>query len=299
MGRPCTPIEAHRMKCFNTLDQSSQRPSTRSWWLGIAAASALSLAAAPAPRTSDGAPAPAAQSGGEAGSKATLDDTRVTMTKWIETQQLIAKERSDWQQGREILKARVELVEKEVAALDSKIKEAKASVAETNRKRDELQAESDRLKATADGLASTVVAMEAEVRKLAKVIPDPVRTKLEPLFQRIPADPTKTNASVAERFQNVLGILNEVGKANSEISVSFEVRTLSDGTSGEVQAIYVGLGQAYYISPKGETGVGRPTPDGWKWEKLPDSYNNKVLTALEILQGKHIPAFVPLPVKIK
>jgi hypothetical protein len=245
------------------------------------------------------APAAAAKSEGDSGSKATLDDTRVTMTKWIETQQLIAKERSDWQQGREILKARVELVEKEVAALDSKIKEAKASVAETNRKRDELQAESDRLKATADGLASTVVAMEAEIRKLAKVIPDPVRTKLEPLFQRIPADPTKTNASVAERFQNVLGILNEVGKANSEISVSFEVRTLSDGTSGEVQAIYVGLGQAYYISPKGETGVGRPTPDGWKWEKLPDSYNNKVLTALEILQGKHIPAFVPLPVKIK
>ena len=299
MGRPCTPIEAHRMKCFNTLDQSSQRPSTRSWWLGIAAASALSLAAAPAPRTSDGAPAPAAQSGGEAGSKATLDDTRVTMTKWIETQQLIAKERNDWQQGREILNARVELVEKEVAALDAKIKEAKASVAETNRKRDELQAESDRMKSTADGLATTIAAMEADIRKLAKVIPDPIRLKLEPLFQRIPSDPSKTNASVAERFQNVLGILNEVGKANSEISVSFEVRTLSDGTSGEVQTIYIGLGQAYYISPKGETGVGRPAPDGWKWEKLPDAFNNKVLTALEILQGKHIPAFVPLPVQIK
>ena len=288
------------MKCFLTIVRSDQRRASRSGWLGIAVMSTL-LVPATTVLAQDGgaAPAAAAKSEGDSGSKATLDDTRVTMTKWIETQQLIAKERSDWQQGREILKARVELVEKEVAALDSKIKEAKASVAETNRKRDELQAESDRLKATADGLASTVVAMEAEIRKLAKVIPDPVRTKLEPLFQRIPADPTKTNASVAERFQNVLGILNEVGKANSEISVSFEVRTLSDGTSGEVQAIYVGLGQAYYISPKGETGVGRPTPDGWKWEKLPDSYNNKVLTALEIIQGKHIPAFVPLPVKIK
>jgi len=288
------------MKCFLTIVRSDQRRASRSGWLGIAVISTLWVPATTVLAQDGGAaPAAAAKSEGDSGSKATLDDTRVTMTKWIETQQLIAKERSDWQQGREILKARVELVEKEVAALDSKIKEAKASVAETNRKRDELQAESDRLKATADGLASTVVAMEAEVRKLAKVIPDPVRTTLEPLFQRIPADPTKTNASVAERFQNVLGILNEVGKANSEISVSFEVRTLSDGTSGEVQAIYVGLGQAYYISPKGETGVGRPTPDGWKWEKLPDSYNNKVLTALEIIQGKHIPAFVPLPVKIK
>jgi hypothetical protein len=277
----------------------------RASWRFAAVAGALALPAAALtaqdPPASPSTPpaAPGAPATAEPRSKASLDETRITMTKWIETQQIIAKERNDWQQGKEILKARVELVEKEVSGLEGKIKEAQASVAETNRKRDELQAESDRLKATADQLGTTVAAMEAQVRALAKTIPDPVRTKLEPLFQRIPADPAKTNASVAERFQNVLGILNEVSKANSEISVSFEVRSLADGTKGEVQTIYVGLGQAYYISPKGETGVGRPTADGWKWEKLPDSTNNQVLTALEILQGKHVPAFVPLPVKIQ
>lgn len=287
------------MKSFTKFEFRFPREFAANRWLGIIAAGAFPLAATPVPSQDAAASAAASRPSDEAGSKATLDDTRVTMTKWIETQQIIAKERNDWQQGREILKARVELVEKEVAALEAKIQEAKASVAETNRKRDELQSESDRLKATSDSLSTTVANMEAEVRRVAKVIPDPVRAKLEPLFQRIPADPAKTNASVAERFQNVLGILNEIGKANSEISVSFEVRTLSDGTSGEVQTIYVGLGQAYYISPRGETGVGRPTPEGWKWEKLPNSYDNQVLTALEILQGKHVPAFVPLPVKIK
>jgi hypothetical protein len=48
---------------------------------------------------------------------------------------------------------------------------------------------------------------------------------LQPLFNRIPVDPANTRVSVAERFQNVLGILNEVNKVNSEMSINFEART--------------------------------------------------------------------------
>ena len=40
----------------------------------------------------------------------TLEETRLSMSKWIETQQIISKERNDWQQGKEILNSRLELV---------------------------------------------------------------------------------------------------------------------------------------------------------------------------------------------
>src|ERR1044071_7677120 len=40
----------------------------------------------------------------------TLEETRLTMGKWIETQQIISKERKDWQQGKEILVSRLDLV---------------------------------------------------------------------------------------------------------------------------------------------------------------------------------------------
>ena len=52
------------------------------------------------------------------------------------------------------------------------------------------------------------------------------------------------------------------------------------------------------MAPRGEAGVGRPTADGWKWQSAP-SAANRILMALEIIQGKHIPAFVPLPVNIQ
>jgi hypothetical protein len=104
--------------------------------------------------------------------------------------------------------------------------------------------------------------------------------------------------SVAERYQNVLGILNEIGKATTEVTVSYETRTLADGRRSEVQVIYVGLAQAYFVSPTGEAGIGHPTPDGWKWAPS-NEIGGDVLKALEIMQGKHVPAFVPVPVKIQ
>lgn len=228
----------------------------------------------------------------------TLDEIRLTMDKWIETQQIISKEHKDWQQGKEILMGRLELVKKEVTSLEEKIKQAQASVAESDKKRDELVAENDQLKAAGDQLAKAVTGMEEEVRRLFKPLPEPLQTKLQPLYQRIPEDPAKTRVSTAERFQNILGILNEVNKTNSEITVSYEVHTLSDGKPSEVKAIYVGLAQAYYVSARGESGIGRPGDNGWTWEPS-QHISHDVVMALEILEGKHTPTFVPLPVKIQ
>ena len=228
----------------------------------------------------------------------TLEETRLKMDKWLETQQIISRERKDWQQGKEILLGRLEVVKKETATLEEKTKQAEASVAEANKKRSELLAENDQLTAAGAQLTGAVAGMEGEIRKMFKQLPEPIQTKLQPLYQRIPEDPSKTRVAAAERFQNVLGILNELNKTNNEITVSDEVHNLADGRPSEVKAIYVGLAQAYYVSARGEAGIGRPTADGWKWEPS-KAVARDVLTALEILEGKQSPAFVPLPVILK
>jgi hypothetical protein len=228
----------------------------------------------------------------------TLEETRITLDKWIETQQIISKERKDWQQGKEILLGRLELVKKEVATLDEKTKQAETSVAEANKKRNDLLAENEQLKTAGTQLTDGIAGMEGEVRKMFKQLPEPVHAKLQPLYQRIPEDPAKTHVSAAERFQNILGILNELNKANNEVTVSYEVHNLADGKPSEVKAVYVGLAQAYYVSARGEAGIGCPTTDGWKWEPS-QTIARDVLMALEIQEGKHSPAFVPLPVILK
>jgi hypothetical protein len=239
-----------------------------------------------------------ADDGGGSELAPTLEATRLVLGKWIETQRILSKERDDWQQGKEILASRIELVRRELAGLDEKLAQAQGGVTETNAKRDELLAQDADLVAAVDQLTAAATRMEADVRREFARLPEPLRAKLAPLRERIPDDPATTRASAAERFQNVLGILNELNKANGEITVACEVRELAHGRPSEVRVAYVGLAQAYYVSASGEAGIGRPGADGWTWEPS-NAVANDVLSALEMVQGKQTPAFVPLPVRLR
>jgi len=114
----------------------------------------------------------------------------------------------------------------------------------------------------------------------------------------MPAPGATSKVTVAERLQNVLGILNEMNKLNGEITVASEIRPLSDGKPSEVKTVYVGLGQAYFVSAGGEAGIGRPSQSGWIWQPA-NELSAQITTVLEILQNKSGPKFVPLPVTIQ
>ncbi len=244
---------------------------------------------------------PAAQDSGDvspASGSSTLEEARFAMSKWIETQQIISKERNEWQQGKEILLGRLELVKREIATLEEAKTKAQSKVDAAAEKRVALTAEKEELESVGGRLKEAATGLEGEIRRLYRTLPEPLQEKLGQLHERIPEDPATTRVSIAERFQNVLGILNEVNKTNNEITVHYEVHTLADGKPSEVKAVYVGLAQAYFVSARSEAGIGRPSEDGWTWEPS-NTIADEVLQTLEILQGKHSPVFVPLPLRIR
>ena len=60
----------------------------------------------------------------------------------------------------------------------------------------------------------------------------------------------------------MFGILNELNNANNDVTIHYEVHNLADGKPSEVKAIYVGLAQAYYVTARGEAGIGLQAADG-------------------------------------
>ena len=98
---------------------------------------------------------------------------------------------------------------------------------------------------------------------------------------------------------NIIGILNELNKFNHEITVTSEVRQLPDGSSVEVTAMYVGLGQAYYVNANGTiAGLGRPSANGWVWEPANEAAG-KIMDVINILKNEKVATFIPLPVEVK
>ena len=116
----------------------------------------------------------------------TLEEARLKMQKWIETQQIISKEREDWRQGKEILQSRMELVKEEIAALTEKKEQAESTVAESSRKRAEFLAQNESLKSAGTQMVEAGTQMEEDITRLYKQLPEPVKTKLRPWYDRVP-----------------------------------------------------------------------------------------------------------------
>lgn len=234
-----------------------------------------------------------------AGTESGVEGVRTGLEKWVETRKVTSLEQRDWALGKEMLTERIELVQREIDSLKSKISEAQQSIGDADKKRADLVTENDKLKEASAGLAESMVALEIRTRTLLKNLPDPIRERVKPLSQRLPENTGDTKLSFAERFQNIVGILNEVNKFNREVTVTSEVRTLPDGSSAEVTALYVGIGQAFYVSANGKTaGTGTATPEGWRWIANND-LAPQVAKAVAILKNEQVAAFVQLPVEIR
>lgn len=239
-----------------------------------------------------------ALAGAGASGNAPVDATRTAVEKWVETRRIISQEKRDLALAKEMLNERMALVQREIDGLREKIGQTQQNVAEADKKRVELDSDKARLVQASASLGSTVETLEARVRQLLKRLPEPIREHVKPLSQRLPTAPGQTKLSIAERFQNVVGILNAVNKFNREITVTSEKRDLPDGTCMEVTTFYVGIGQGYYANDKGTVGgIGIATDEGWKWTPA-NGAAPQIAAAIGILKNGQVASFIKLPVTI-
>jgi hypothetical protein len=232
---------------------------------------------------------------------ASIEMARETLSKYFETQKLISKEKTDWKLAKELLEDRVNLMKSELESLRQKTEEERKKTTEADRQREELVKQNEELKAAAVLLEEKASALEEGILAFSPRLPVPLADKIKPLKSRIPAIGSESKASLAERYQNALGILNEVVKFNTDIVLVTERRSLGTNREVEVESLYLGLGQAFYAAASASSklgGTGVAGPNGFEWMESRDAVP-EIRGALGIYKGKQTAAFVQLPVTIK
>lgn len=235
--------------------------------------------------------------GGRANEK--VLEARTALEEWVETRRIISQEKRDWALGRELLQDRIDVVKREIESLRTRISDAEKSLGEAETKKAELVASKEQLVQSSSALSGIVAALETRARELLPRLPGPLREQVLPISQLIPEKPEESKASLGHRFLSVVGLLNEVDRFNREITVTSEVRPLGDGNTAEVTAMYVGLGQGYYVTARGDAaGVGTATEEGWVWIPANESAA-AIKRAIAIHKNEDVADFVRLPVHIK
>lgn len=224
---------------------------------------------------------------------------RGAMDRWIETERLLSQEREDWRLGREVLADRVAVLTNETATLRAQTTQLRADYATQDTRRTELIAQQDALKAVSGGLADEVTRMEARVLALLERSPPPLRERVKPLTLRIPKDAGTATMKLGERFQNVVGILNEVNKFARDITVTSEVMSQPDGTSVEASVIYFGIGQGYYSNlAGGVAGFGGAGETGWTWA-VSNELAQAVADVIAVQRNEKPALYIPLPIEVR
>lgn len=228
-----------------------------------------------------------------------LAETRSTLDKWVETRQLIARVRADWQADKETLEQSIKLFESERA----RSAEAAAQVETGSQQAEKERLEQERLnqqgKAAQEKMKSLVADLEKQTLATVKRLPPPVVEKLQPLLKLIPADPASTKAPLVNRIQYLLGVLNEADKFNQGVSVVSEVRKNPTGAEVQVKTLYLGLAQAWFVDKSGAfAGTGTPGAEGWEWTTQAD-LGPRINQAIAMYENTQPAAFVALPAQVK
>lgn len=227
-----------------------------------------------------------------------LESSQATFEKWIDVRDGIARDKRSWQEEKELLAEEIRLLKDEIATLKEKSERLDTETGQTEKDLAKISSENEIYKSAAEKVEKAVAGFETSIHKLEPAFPEVLQETLKPLVSRLPKEGTKTKAGISERMQAVIGVLSQVDKFNNALTTVPELRKNAEGKEVQVQTLYLGLSQAWFVGLDGAfAGHDVPGPEGWTWTSDADA--QQVKTAINIQQNTGVAQYVGLPVTVK
>ena len=201
---------------------------------------------------------------------------------------------------RESISQTIGLLQREIDLLKEAIDKSEQVDSESDAEKKRITLSLEDLKKANNVVDAALWGMERQALALMALFPDPLKDRTSNVRSRIPLEKKDLRGrSAAERMQNVVAMLNEADRFNSAITLAIEVRKDAEGKDRQVQALYLGLGHAYYSDQGGSfAGVGVPGETDWTWEEKPE-LGSTIRKVIDIYENERSAEFVPVPVNIK
>lgn len=236
---------------------------------------------------------------GNIGTAQSMNEARSLYRELATTQSLISEEENEWAREKSSIQDLLEITRQESALLNDKIKALNENVTTTDEDREKLLTRISEARAASESFTGIIAGLEESARGLLPMIPEILKSELQPLIMRLPKDSSKTNQSISQRMQTVIALLTQMGKFNTSLTLNSEVKDLGEGNSVEVKTLYLGLGMAIFTDPSGKySGYGKPSPEGWSWNTVEGPAADRIIQALAVYESTTDPTFVSLPVDI-
>lgn len=225
----------------------------------------------------------------------TFKDTTTIIQEWIQTEQLISEETTEWNIEKAALLDIRDALKIEIIELDKRLAESEEEAVGAAKQRTELLEQKNEIEDTTRSLIEGVDTLEIQVEEAFKILPTPLAKRLQPFRQKLNNQIENYNIPLRQRVDTLLSLIQAVSLFHRNISIERQEFSLEDGVSREFQVMYFGLGIAYFVNESGTVaGYGSPSKNGWVW-KRDDSLALEISTGLDMVNNRAMPRFLKLP----
>lgn len=257
-------------------------------WSIIAAVTALLLV---------GNAALAQSNGDQSQTQMEIEQTRAALAKYVETRQLISKERERLARQTDILANQIELLEERKEQLQAEIREAEENLTIDQEGRRNLSVREEELEQSLSVVENALPGFESRLKAAIPYLPNffkeqqNIQTFINQLRSEDGNPPPLTNRTMA-----VLGLLHEIDKFNKTFTLHTTTRDKI-----QVEVLYLGLSQGYYANEEGNVGgIVRPAADGGWAFSADNTLAPTIRQAIDLFKGIDTNAvFVTMPTAIQ
>ena len=221
---------------------------------------------------------------------AAVVELREAISKLVDVQTLESKERNDWTAKKASFAKLLDLHQRELSLLNEELAKAGKTAPAHEAQTAEMEVEIEALKQARRLTSEAVVRNQPRLLNLSAAFPKPLLDEVE--AELLTLKVWNPELEPRDALQAMLTVLAAAEQFNRRFTRSIEVH---DGS--EVQVLYLGLAQAYYMDSGNKAGVGRPAAEGWVWESMP-GIRSELSDAFDTMDRKRPPATVTLPLKL-
>ncbi len=212
--------------------------------------------------------------------------------EWVRVQKLRGEEGARWEEQKRELAGLNALRRREIEQIDELITAAGRRLEEAAGQREELRGEQASLRAARAKLAGRIGALEEALRARLPLFPPSLRDKVPDAIVRL--EGSAADRPLQDRYRDVVAVLGAAGEFARSLTVAEELREV-DGQNVQVEVLYLGLAQAWYVGRGGKVaGSGRAGAAGWIWTE-DRRLAGEVRSAIDIHRKQRSPGYVRLP----
>jgi len=216
--------------------------------------------------------------------------------RWVDLRGQVAEEQRNWGTQSAQWRQEMELLRQEQESLVAALARLEAAGESQQERSADLMERREHLRAALAGVDAVLQRLQPAVAALAAQIPPALMTPdLAAAFQP-DSSAADSPAGASTRLPRMLGALAAIETLQAKVHVTRAMVALPDAPRREMDVVFLGLACGYAVTADDRlAAAGRPTPDGWLWEPLPNEAS-AVRRLIQVANQDVAPALVAFPV---